>query len=111
MRISDWSSDVCSSDLSFGDGASKASFIAIGAGRRDRRGGKGVSALRQRGRDDRAVEAAGQLDNDAVATVGPSRNASTNALLKKHRGVNLTHALSRMRPWRDRKSTRLNSSH
>ncbi len=84
----------------FGDGASKASFVAIGAGSRDRRGGKGVSALRQRRGDDRAVEAAGQLDNDAVATVGPSSNACANALLKKHGGITFAHATSRMRPWR-----------
>src|SRR3546814_7009529 len=67
MRISDWSSDVCSSDLLINDvrqvvaGAAQAVRIALGADRQDDRfGGDGVAP---RGRDAKGALRAGDLDH------------------------------------------------
>src|SRR3546814_20398206 len=67
MRISDWSSDVCSSDLLINDvrqvvaGAAQAVRIALGADRQDDRfGGDGVAL---RGLDAKGALRAGDLDH------------------------------------------------
>src|SRR3546814_7684941 len=90
MRISDWSSDVCSSDLE--------------SGRADTWRAGGLSGLRT------ALVGAGRAD--AVASgIGSSRTGARDP--KKSRGVLRGDTIARY-AWiqaPDRKSTRLNSSH
>src|SRR3546814_5309810 len=105
MRISDWSSDVCSSDLLVG-GAQDA-YLAFWAGGTDVPG--------------RAVDPGGRTGGLAVAVAGGARPEGMYALSGAARGVDLVggpvaaHGL--MLDWladlcgRDRKSTRPNSSH
>src|SRR3546814_7966342 len=101
MRISDWSSDVCSSDLSEGRQGRRQQ----GRSRRDQEEARS-------GRRDRRTQVIG------FAGVWPVRRLS---LSKKKRAVPRGAALFRSVVWRsvagvagaliDRKSTRLNSSH
>src|SRR3546814_1251921 len=109
MRISDWSSDVCSSDLSGGasDGALLAGVVGAGGAWRVHQ----QRQQRERGRDGRASTLEGRHQLAAqVQCAGrlPARQRRDRKGTFQHRlsgpAENLTHAL-------DRKSTRLNSSH
>src|SRR3546814_5246390 len=101
MRISDWSSDVCSSDLpeaaaELQDGAAVPSPAGCPVGRGEGEvdplaHGEAIDALQQQGE----AEAAFQLDDDRWL-IAPAGDQIAAAHLRFHG---------------DRKSTRLNSSH
>src|SRR3546814_4259187 len=110
MRISDWSSDVCSSDLvDFADTDNAASrHLDIGKGSTS-----GVSAVSAGGRTRVVVELMressyrSRIDgNSLVLTVN---NGSTDQSVTTAAMVDPTKALPSSS--KDRKSTRLNSSH
>src|SRR3546814_6452912 len=99
MRISDWSSDVCSSDLSEDRADEPAGRARLGRGdiarhrRADRRGGA----------EDRAA-----VMTSAIAKVPTAHGSKYLQQLCKHWQHNLAVEFT---PEQDRKSTRLNSSH
>src|SRR3546814_6123139 len=110
MRISDWSSDVCSSDLRSGglktvrEGRINVHLVGDVVGRLDE---FVVPAQRQRERDDVARP-------DAVATLhegaGPERAIDERIGLAVDEFGSRERAAREQAP-RDRKSTRMNSSH
>src|SRR3546814_10560555 len=114
MRISDWSSDVCSSDLLVPVGAERyADFGGAGFGHIDA-GGLGLGA---RIAGPQRV-AAGRNVGEAKAAVDVGRGAALQLLnlqlrpLKAACAAAVKHdAGQRPGKRRDRKSTRLNSSH
>src|SRR3546814_1233520 len=97
MRISDWSSDVCSSDLL--GGAGKLAFDALKSLK--------YNAL--------IIEMDGQLDGEIISTVlfnGSNQqpvNPTGSSLPVKATGLPFKFNITIRAP--DRKSTRLNSSH
>src|SRR3546814_6539732 len=111
MRISDWSSDVCSSDLGDGEEGDKGEAPVEhhpedAAGQRD---------LQQRRDDVEGGEVQQELDALGAAVDGAAEAAGL-ALQVKAQGERVEVAESRQRGaahrvLQDRKSTRLNSSH
>src|SRR3546814_7271815 len=99
MRISDWSSDVCSSDLPLpARGRPTGFFVLLPPLRRQGRAGEG---LRQRRRlPEGSVRAVTTPSQPPPAFAGGGAKARNNAM-----------DFSRFFIDRDRKSTRLNSSH
>src|SRR3546814_9364910 len=98
MRISDWSSDVCSSDLQLvlGDGLAQPF---------------GFARRRARGRRQRGVDLLQRRAGLALEVELPLRRiavAELVHLLELLAGVDVHHGEGHMA---DRKSTRLNSSH
>src|SRR3546814_10535051 len=99
MRISDWSSDVCSSDLRVGPMvfAWLSGIVAVG----QRRFPAGLSP-------DEAVQRGSML-----AQPGPRRAGIVPQypLVRRVEGGAMVHVQQMRQFMRDRKSTRLNSSH
>src|SRR3546814_1107871 len=100
MRISDWSSDVCSSDL--------------GRGRADRphqRAARRLTMSRRRHHERKPDAAPADVDRKPGGPLDPF------AILVEYERKSLAHVaglpeqLDAPGLWRDRKSTRLNSSH
>src|SRR3546814_10108918 len=117
MRISDWSSDVCSSDLATGE-ALKGAFPAAGFEIKDRdRAAPGTSRFFERMGQFLSLIGLAAL---AIAGIGVS-NGITSYLAIKRDGIATlkilgasTSDISRIylvQVGADRKSTRLNSSH
>src|SRR3546814_5639116 len=98
MRISDWSSDVCSSDLLVGD--TTADLNALGAASRARTSARIIGVSGSVGKTGTKEALFHALDRYAPYAVHLSVKSYHN-----HVGVPLS--LARI----DRKSTRLNSSH
>src|SRR3546814_1359583 len=99
MRISDWSSDVCSSDLALSE-------ALVGAPRRRH----GKSGVRPRGRNRCLLRAATVIRSRCKAAccrVSPSRHRTR----RRDRGGPASLLAFLGRRSRDRKSTRLNSRH
>src|SRR3546814_11915242 len=71
LRISDWSSDVCSSDLTSASGDS----VTVVRGRNGRSGGKAETIAVTTGRrvDDSVIVTRGLKAGDVVVTAGPLR--------------------------------------
>src|SRR3546814_1713807 len=101
MRISDWSSDVCSSDLRIGhraglvDGADAASIAE----------GDLSVALTGRGRED---DLRARRNHFTLSAYGNRNVAIRRSLRRANLRVDVIRRLSAVQ---DRKSTRLNSSH
>src|SRR3546814_5213351 len=104
MRISDWSSDVCSSDL--------AGLARLDVERLDDRQAALAVEFRQDRRDRGAVHLAVDLLREA-ARLGRERHAAADEDRGRQRAMTRTAALLLLRllGGADRKSTRLNSSH
>src|SRR3546814_5930067 len=105
MRISDWSSDVCSSDLVAVQQAQQGAAREF-AGLVARQGRDTAQAARQEHRIDAAAQRAqdvrlGKRRRDGQR--GDAPDADLVAVQLEHHPV--------LDPWKDRKSTRLNSSH
>src|SRR3546814_6926786 len=96
MRISDWSSDVCSSDLPFANRLPGAKQPAFGGGRVRTAHADGGDAIGDAELLRRAARKADQA-------VGDHRTTVVDADKDRPSGVERGHL--------DRKSTRLNSSH
>src|SRR3546814_10281678 len=112
MRISDWSSDVCSSDLGAGGGLSR-----LLAGKRRRRGGRRVAGV-GRGSPGEALGAewTDGIDRPAIGGTVDVAGADRDARRWCAGRARTTRAAGRSADtrWRwpaERKSTRLNSSH
>src|SRR3546814_6192771 len=101
MRISDWSSDVCSSDL--GDGKLKSDIDAVLA----TRGGKSVDGLLAQVEQKKIRLPALKDDIAAVLTALKKR---PDAFSRMVAAFDIGKALD-LAALVDRKSTRLNSSH
>src|SRR3546814_7160480 len=97
MRISDWSSDVCSSDLEVEFAQGPAAEIGDDLARAEARG-FAAQRLEMRGRPFIGFDVARELLVDA----GAAHLDRDRAAVGRHRAVDLRE---------DRKSTRLNSSH
>src|SRR3546814_4843704 len=101
MRISDWSSDVCSSDLEHRAEAAPPPGAHNGSARRSRADG--------RGSDDRWVSSFVWLSLGTVESVSPP---SRRGVQSDHRRRSCRHSFRRSAEFEgDRKSTPLNSSH
>src|SRR3546814_6308811 len=124
MRISDWSSDVCSSDLVFGGGLIRS----IGGASGGERGAAAAGGLGVRVADHelRAAEVLGVVDLRAAEVLQRQRIAQQGDAIALDRQVVLglglvegeavleagTATAGDVHPQlQDRKSTRLNSSH
>src|SRR3546814_8676310 len=114
MRISDWSSDVCSSDLAArapdrrGDIAAALAQLVVGVGRARDIDGRPVFGYKCP-----SYPRSGQVAvlENAFAKVRPRENHAER--IERRPGLDRAaadHAALRKRP-RDRQSTRLNSSH
>src|SRR3546814_5863116 len=105
MRISDWSSDVCSSDLSF------AQFEREVTGERIR---DKIAASKAKG-----MWMGGTLPlgydppsgNDRILVVNATEAETVRIIFRTYLELGSVHALAHWLADRDRKSTRLNSSH
>src|SRR3546814_9307467 len=97
MRISDWSSDVCSSDLA-GNGLGDARRF-FGRGGSGRLGAQGI------------VDAAHAVPAFAERPLERQADLVLAARLVSHAWQRVTLVAVRQRQRGDRKSTRLNSSH
>src|SRR3546814_9945660 len=126
MRISDWSSDVCSSDLERPRSARRASrFVrqtTISRTWPDHRCGRGRNPTLRTGRGGRgksAKQRPGRTDGELVYLYTPihSRPVARGAIASIQDGfvvgrwISVEKALHRIVANIDRKSTRLNSSH
>src|SRR3546814_6014456 len=117
MRISDWSSDVCSSDLQAGDAervedmdraefgamaGGDAGVLALGVDADDRAG------IVEQVRDDRAHALAGarRRDRQQMGGAGIAQQLARLAITADEQAVAILGEGARL----DRKSTRLNSS-
>src|SRR3546814_1670854 len=115
MRISDWSSDVCSSDLRPPEIAAWDSLPAekkrLYARMMEAYAAAIAYADDQIGRVLDEIERAGELDNTLVLFVegdnGSSAEGGANGLFNETAGLNEAGEAD----YPDRKSTRLNSSH
>src|SRR3546814_4217792 len=98
MRISDWSSDVCSSDLELAAmlGAQPIDLVLAAQQARDIPFAEVMQAITASGKDIPVVAVSNGIDD-----AGLHEAQSTGA-----RNIALRH-----KPQQDRKSTRLNSSH
>src|SRR3546814_4248888 len=103
MRISDWSSDVCSSDLHL----AIAAFRATGLQPIEHIGDQ-VADLAELRHAEAACGACGRADADA-ARLGGRQRIEGNAVLVAGDARMLQRLVGRLAG--DRKSTRLNSSH
>src|SRR3546814_4208108 len=111
MRIIDWSSDVCSSDLSVSESRTQISEIAqaIGAPSRGARLNSAIDAAleRARPRDKTLIPALIWQGGGMV----PGAGTLADELLRRTGFRNMSSAYG-LQQWDvDRKSTRLNSSH
>src|SRR3546814_1517584 len=97
MRISDWSSDVCSSDLATGG---QAWSLSGPAGRMERRDNEFRTSVERLPADH---------GRDSLPPAGPSGPAAGLHLAGLRPGATLSRTAPL--PGLDRKSTRLNSSH
>src|SRR3546814_8875073 len=100
MRISDWSSDVCSSDL-FGMDDDRARFACVLA----EQGGLDGRPWRMRLRSPCRSQGTGQVGEGNGPRNRSQHNPSASSLCRAPRPVMTTSGEA------DRKSTRLNSSH
>src|SRR3546814_6076464 len=119
MRISDWSSDVCSSDLRASTPPSKASAAplhGVGVGR----GGRHAKAWSEReacANEDGATAALGKAPDPSVhfedgGGLGASGGATAPHRPLHHQGFPpVIRTLNSLLQGEDRKSTRLKSSH
>src|SRR3546814_4265973 len=108
MRISDWSSDVCSSDLSAGEvglGLGMALQAGVGGGAVEQRHRLLAAELEGASEVDRSLHVLVAVEM-AKAAVGPG-GGETGVMVD--RGVEVGHGAGEIAL--DRKSTRLNSSH
>src|SRR3546814_7992132 len=111
MRISDWSSDVCSSDLGAAEGA-RLGDAAIGLELRHAAGARRLDLAIGRAGDGaaddfRGVGAGVQREGDQRIPVGALQELE--ALTQLDHELQLAEAVVEQE--QDRKSTRLNSSH
>src|SRR3546814_5039375 len=110
MRISDWSSDVCSSDLVGSDALTKALEPAAGAGRIDLRG---LASSRFRkllgNRGGKGIDGRGSHRADIVARVAARRSLVLAGRQEEGGSRNARNQDGFVH--QDRTSTRLNSSH
>src|SRR3546814_6505543 len=121
MRISDWSSDVCSSDLTFPGGASSIEPVQVNGGRARIRGVE-VEATARPVEAVTATFGLSRLDTKYLE-IAPGAVIPANAVLPFTPKWSLSGGLAyefeistagtmKLRgDWKDRKSTRLNSSH
>src|SRR3546814_2915744 len=120
MRISDWSSDVCSSDLGIGIGKRLARAVDMEEAQRDGRNAIGLSnqkahsllrvlAERIDGTQRRAL--ALRRRNGFERVVGGIAELPLPGAQLCRRTLRHFHRLARRIAVQDRKSTRLNSSH
>src|SRR3546814_9541961 len=103
MRISDWSSDVCSSDLS----AKGVGVYTDGSGSYS----AGVAYVTQVGEDNTSGVTQSGASNFAFINQGASGNDSTVLQTGEATVANVSQTGSGNSSELDRKSTRLNSSH
>src|SRR3546814_3385422 len=105
MRISDWSSDVCSSDLRFDASALDAALVELVANAR--------TALATGGRIIVRAKRAGRRLWVTVADTGKgmSQQEGKFRCMCAVGGVEMRSVVSQQGATPDRKSTRLNSSH
>src|SRR3546814_6778508 len=104
MRISDWSSDVCSSDLEAGDVPAARAAVAMIVGR-------DTEVLDEAGIARAAIESLAESFCDGV--VAPLFWLLALGLpgIWVYKAINTADSMIGHREERDRKSTRLNSSH
>src|SRR3546814_2325861 len=106
MRISDWSSDVCSSDLSLATN--------FGYSQHAKRQGHGLPHLSAR-HAHQLQAASAQITNDAICMRDGRQDAAGSGMRLLLPGEQINLQSERLRPANelgtDRKSTRLNSSH
>src|SRR3546814_9515710 len=114
MRISDWSSDVCSSDLHGSDEFKKAVYLEAARSGVEVKGFKPSEQLKLEGERlaarDKAREAQDPAKRASMAKQDPSesRAAAEQFRRNSHRD---NAANPQFKAAQDRKSTRLNSSH
>src|SRR3546814_1402656 len=103
MRISDWSSDVCSSDLALGRITERDGLASVVG-----YAGSGKSAMLGVARE--AWEGAGYTVRGAALSGIAAENLEGGSGIQSRTIASLEHAWGQGRE-QDRKSTRLNSSH
>src|SRR3546814_9042524 len=104
MRISDWSSDVCSSDLALGRITERDGLASVVG-----YAGSGKSAMLGVARE--AWEGAGYTVRGAALSGIAAENLEGGSGIQSRTIASLEHAWGQGREQLDRKSTRLNSSH
>src|SRR3546814_1377093 len=116
MRISDWSSDVCSSDLPFVVDVGSVRIRAVGTAFSVRRNPEGVDVLVTEG----VVETWTEGHEAARTRIAQGERSFVAAGTRDIVAVKAADEIDRALAWRsgglafngeDRKSTRLNSSH
>src|SRR3546814_7088265 len=126
MRISDWSSDVCSSDLASGQVKIKVTAVDAGGRSRQQIFDLDVTAVADMptlslvSSTGNTLEHAGGIaisleatlaDTDGSEVIDTITISNVPAGISFNQGVNLVGGVWQFEAQRDRKSTRLNSSH